>query len=410
MSATTDRRRWPLTDVQRFLVVVLVVVALFLAAMALGGTSLPLFLVSVALLAVSGLTVLLIGLRHATTRHEVATAYVVAVSPPPADAIVARCDMRLRVSQHGRPPVEVKHRDVALAIERWPRVGQTLPVDVEPNSKHVKVRWDLIDQGYVRAPDPTPPRSYQPTGSSAARSEVTPSVRLHTQFRDPSRNEYDEDPAFGGDQFTVRSSPAVDPFAGALAGDGYDPHGAEALPRDADLGPTMWAGATPTGRLHPDFDPAEVDRSDFEPHSTESVEVPPPTIPMPRPAERPTLRITGPGTAVPAADDVTTGDADGGHAYEGASIGGMLIVSNLDRSLRFYSEQLDFTIVYAASSNAVVEYGGARILLQHMADFSGIDRKVGHLHIQVPDLEAAYRRPEGEGCRVQIPPEDGQPQ
>ena len=32
----------------------------------------------------------------------------------------------------------------------------------------------------------------------------------------------------------------------------------------------------------------------------------------------------------------------------------------------------------------------ARILLQHMADFSGIDRRVGHLHIQVPDVEAAY--------------------
>jgi catechol 2,3-dioxygenase-like lactoylglutathione lyase family enzyme len=68
----------------------------------------------------------------------------------------------------------------------------------------------------------------------------------------------------------------------------------------------------------------------------------------------------------------------------------MLIVSDLDRSLRFYSEKLGFTVVYSASGSAAVEYGGARILLQHMADFSGIDRRVGHLHIQVPDVEAAY--------------------
>ncbi len=138
--------------------------------------------------------------------------------------------------------------------------------------------------------------------------------------------------------------------------------------------------------------------------------MPAPSIPMPRPPQQPTLRITGSGTAVPAGDDATTEDGPTGQPKEGASIGGMLIVSDLDRSLRFYTEKLGFTIVYAASSNAVVEYGGARILLQHMADFSGIDRKVGHLHIQVPDLEASYNDLMAKGYRLQVPPEDGQPQ
>jgi len=72
------------------------------------------------------------------------------------------------------------------------------------------------------------------------------------------------------------------------------------------------------------------------------------------------------------------------------AMGGMLIVSDLERSLRFYSELLGFTIVYASAGNAVVEYGGARILLQHMADFSSIDRRVGHLHIEVPDVDLAF--------------------
>ncbi len=239
---------------QRFFLVLVVVVAAFLAAMALGGASLPLFLIAVALLATAGLTVFLVGLRRNAMRHVVATAYVVAVSPPPTDAIVAKCDMRLKVSLYGRPPVEVKHRDVALSIERWPRVGQTLPVDVEPNAKHLKVRWDLIDQGYLRAPDPTPPRSYQQAGSNAAQRDTAqrdtaqdrddtvhrdtaPSVRLHTQFRDASLNEYAEDPAFDGDYAPVRApAPAVDPFGEAtMGGDGRERYRAEALARGAEL-------------------------------------------------------------------------------------------------------------------------------------------------------------------------------
>jgi catechol 2,3-dioxygenase-like lactoylglutathione lyase family enzyme len=32
-----------------------------------------------------------------------------------------------------------------------------------------------------------------------------------------------------------------------------------------------------------------------------------------------------------------------------------------------------------------------------MADFSGIDRRVGHLHVQVPDVDAAYADLLGKG-------------
>ena len=386
MSARNERRQWQLTDFQRVLVVLTVVVAGFLAAMALGGSNLRLFLIAVGLLVIAVLSVFLYGLRRNAVTNKVATAYVVAVSPLPPGVIVAKCDIKLRVSLNGRPPVEVKYRDVALAVERWPRVGQTLPVDVEPNTKHVRVRWDLIDQGYAPAPDPTPPRSYQPPRFDAAQRDASPPVRLHTQYADPALNEYDEDPAFDGDYATVRTPvPAVDPYAAAMGGDGREPDETDGLhQRGRTVRTDMTEGLEV---IHLDFDPADVDRSDFEPTSTATHESPPPAIPTPRPAEQPTMRISGSGTAGPADDEANTHT---GQPVEGASIGGMLIVSDLDRSLRFYSEKLGFTIVYAASGNAVVEYGGARILLQHMADFSGIDRKVGHLHIQVHDLDAAY--------------------
>ena len=42
--------------------------------------------------------------------------------------------------------------------------------------------------------------------------------------------------------------------------------------------------------------------------------------------------------------------------------------------------------------------------MQHMADFSRIDRKVGHLHIQVPDLEAAHTELVAKGVAFRYRP------
>ena len=124
-------------------------------------------------------------------------------------------------------------------------LAQTLPVDVEPNAKHVRVRWDLIDQGYVRAPDATPPRSYQPPRIDAVQRDASPPVRLHTQYTDPALNEYDEDPAFGGDYAPKRTpAPAVDPFAEARGGDGHDSDVADGLSQRAALGRTVQTDVT----------------------------------------------------------------------------------------------------------------------------------------------------------------------
>ncbi len=338
-----QNRRWQLTDIQRILLIFTVVVAVYLAAVAWGSSSLMLLLVSAGLLVAAGLTVFLLGLRNNPRRPDLTTAYVLSVSTPPVGVIVGRCDMKLRLNLAGRAPAEVRVKDPAVPLARWPQPGQTLPVDVEPGDpRHPRVRWDLVEMGYVRVPEPTPPRSYTPPRSTVPppRRDPTPTVHLHETYADPSLN---------------------------------DDYGLDAALSDE---PTVRTPA-PASFEYPDFDPADVDRSDFEPP------IPSRTIPVPRPAEQPVLRVTEAGTEVPA-DSPAPAERDAG------AIGGMLIVSDLDRSLRFYTEKLGFTIVYSASGNAVVEYGGARILLQHMADFSGIDRRVGHLHIQVPDIEAAY--------------------
>jgi catechol 2,3-dioxygenase-like lactoylglutathione lyase family enzyme len=359
-----ENGRWHLTDLQLFLVVLTIVAALFVGAMGLGSGSLPLFLVAGALLVGAGLVVFLLG-------------YVISVQRPPADNIQGRCDMRMRVNLPGRPAVDMKVRDPAVPVTRWPVPGQTLPIEAARNNpRQVRVRWDLVELGYIRAPDATPPRPIQ------RRSDPTPIVDAYVvddpAIADPPMatvhvyTDYAEH-AFDDDYTPTRPRPAaaalpaapesVDPPVGLPLDPPLDPHYDDSL--DA---PTV--ATTPDASEEPRVE---------EPDAVEEL----PARPAPdgvrapssaRPGDEPPARFR-PGARV-----------DG----EVPAMGGMLIVADLDRSLRFYSEVLGFTVVYAASGNAVVEYGGGRILLQHMADFSPIDRRVGHLHIEVPDLELAY--------------------
>ena len=184
-----ENGRWQLTDLQRFLVILTVVLALFIAAMALGSASVVLLLVAAFLLVLSGLAVFLLGLRHNPRTAIQGTGYVITVARPPVDNIQGRCDMRMRVNLPGRPSVDLKVRAPAVPVTRWPVVGQTLPIEAPQNNpRQVRVRWDLVELGYIRAPDATPPR--QSTGSpldtipESMPYSPTPAVHVFTEFAD----------------------------------------------------------------------------------------------------------------------------------------------------------------------------------------------------------------------------------
>jgi resuscitation-promoting factor RpfA len=405
-----ENGRWQLTDLQRFLVILTVILALFVAAMGLGSANVILLLVAVFLLVLSGLAVFLLGLRHNGRKALQGTGYVISVARPPVDNIQGRCDMRMRVNLPGRPSADLKVRAPAVPVTRWPVAGQTLPIEApQSNPRQVRVRWDLVELGYIRAPDPTPPR--QSTGSPLDVIPVhspTPPVHVFTEFADASarsESRSDSRPEGGSDGgSTLRLGPTPITFDPA----DFDP---------TDFDPT---GFDPTG-----FDPTDFDPADFDPGFDDDYLTPPPrdiepagtetsgtaTVPVPTPPADgpitpsweidplPERRSAGDEGEATVRDSPLPPDAEeppirffntGRNETDLPAMGGMLIVSDLDRSLRFYSELLGFTIVYAAAGNAVVEYGGARILLQHMADFSSIDRRVGHLHIEVPDLDLAF--------------------
>ncbi len=135
--------------------------------------------------------------------------------------------------------------------------------------------------------------------------------------------------------------------------------------------------------------PREPDLGGDERARAAQYELPVRGIPQPRPAEpvsspRPEALADDFGPAVvpePAAD----------HGVSRPGMGIMLLVSDLTRSLDFYRDILGFEVADRTAGGAVLTYGGGRLLLRHQADMSPVDRRVVHLHIEVPDVDAAYR-------------------
>jgi catechol 2,3-dioxygenase-like lactoylglutathione lyase family enzyme len=71
-------------------------------------------------------------------------------------------------------------------------------------------------------------------------------------------------------------------------------------------------------------------------------------------------------------------------------VGVTLFVTNLARSLAFYRDRLGFRQVDLGLGSAVLESGDARIVLRRVVDMPPVDRRLIHLLLDVPDVQAAY--------------------
>ncbi|MEU7872707.1 VOC family protein [Dactylosporangium sp. NPDC049140] len=74
-----------------------------------------------------------------------------------------------------------------------------------------------------------------------------------------------------------------------------------------------------------------------------------------------------------------------------------LIVSDLQRSRRFYRDTLGLTELDSGETSAVLESGSARVVLRRVADMPPVDRRVVHLNLDVPDVYDAYERLREQG-------------
>jgi len=74
-----------------------------------------------------------------------------------------------------------------------------------------------------------------------------------------------------------------------------------------------------------------------------------------------------------------------------------LIVSDLQRSRRFYRDMLGLKELDSDPEGAVLATGDARVVLRREADMPPVDRRVVHLNLEVPDVYEAYERLREQG-------------
>ena len=347
--AVRQTGRWHLTDIQRLFVAITVAVALFLAFMAVGMGSGLLLMIALLLLVLVGLLVFLLGLRHGGQAPAQGEARVLAAPPPPVGSIVSACQMRLWVESPGRPAMEMRHRDPAVSVTKWPRVGTVLPVEVDARNKSLRVRWDRVQ-----------PNKPEPVGPVAVTAKET--VPFYMDYADAAGEAPRRGPTRVDSAITGTGSRPRAITSGATT-TSTDPEPTTRLPVDAPPQPAAAPAPAPAPAAESDVD-AEVRARAAQ------YELPMRTIPSPRPSEQ-----------------ATKPDTDG----DAAAMGAMLMVSDLQRSVGFYRDQVGLRLVDQASNTAVLSYGGGRVLLRQLADMSQVDRRLSHLHIQVSDVDASYR-------------------
>jgi catechol 2,3-dioxygenase-like lactoylglutathione lyase family enzyme len=73
-------------------------------------------------------------------------------------------------------------------------------------------------------------------------------------------------------------------------------------------------------------------------------------------------------------------------------------------SLHFYRDLLGLQAVDVTDRTAELAFGGSRLLLCLVADMSPVNRRVEHLHLDVPDVEAAYHQLRAKGVEFPYAP------
>jgi catechol 2,3-dioxygenase-like lactoylglutathione lyase family enzyme len=163
----------PIAPARKLVAAVLGTIAVFVMVFGLGLSSWAIVVLGLAVLALSIALGMVNVVRRGARAWVSGTAQVKAISDPPTSSAYGRAELQVVVVAPGLPVTEVLIRDPRVPVEKWPRLGETLPITVDVDDmRRVRIDW-------TNAPDIADP---PPPGGSYA----------EPAFTDPL-DEYDDD-------------------------------------------------------------------------------------------------------------------------------------------------------------------------------------------------------------------------
>jgi catechol 2,3-dioxygenase-like lactoylglutathione lyase family enzyme len=256
----------------------------------------------------------------------------------------------------------------------------------DPAQFRIEPVYASWDDGLDEGPQESPGIQLDPHTALAQETELSPETQFAGSTGDPDNPE-PPPPA-------SRRRPSPRPSPRPRRGDNPGPRS------DPSDGPVSGVTTLPHQPDPDEHDAWKPPSPAPVPHNA-TAEVPEP--PMAATTAPPALRVrhlTAPDPAVPgippshaAADDPEVSDAYLSATPPGERVGGAavtLFVANLGRSVAFYRDVLGFRQIDMGIGKAVLEAGDGRIVLRRVVDMAPVDRRLVHLLLEVPDVQAAY--------------------
>src|SRR4051812_14124044 len=168
----------PIAPARKLVAAVLGTIAVFVMVFGLGLSSWAIVVLGLAVLALSIALGMVNVVRRGARAWVAGTAQVKAISDAPTSSAYGRAELQVVVVAPGLPVTEVLIRDPRVPVEKWPRLGETLPITVDVDDmRRVRIDWP-------NAPDIADP---PPPGASYTDSSYT-----EPAYSDPL-DDYDDD-------------------------------------------------------------------------------------------------------------------------------------------------------------------------------------------------------------------------
>lgn len=330
---------------------------LFVISMAAGMSNWPFGAAGAAMVVVAVALLTTASMRGGDKAYVVGTVHVVKVSEPPLTTDFGRCEMQVLVDAPGHPGQTVVIRDPRVPVTKWPDVGETLPALVgASDARRIKIQWDRVGsygERYDAENYGDDNLSYQDGDRppvSAAAPESNPLPRRQPAWAQPTQTETHNIAVLEGELVPLQRQPAQDGETDLPAVDSID---FSAMPEPIIATPTLVGPAFAA-----------------EPHQVII------TQPQARPA--------------------SAGSIHG--------VGITVLVTELDRSLRFYRDMLGFYEIDGGPETVILASGDTRIVLVTAAELSPVHKRVVHLNLEVGDVDAVYEELKVRGIRFTYPP------